>query len=318
VLQASIVLCALLLLPAALPIAGAQYCPAGAAAVCDKVLVVGADEPSSLEDVQTTLLDTAAFAAVDTFDALSATPTAAQLSAYDAVLVFSNWSFADPALLSDRLAAYHDQGGGVVVTHGVLGKIEGEGANVVGAYGVSNGYALMDYASGNSTSPPDLLGDVLEPLSPLMTGVASLAAEEAYRSTAPVVAGRGVVVARWAGGGQEPLVVRGTRGNRTLVELNFYPPSSRLREVYWTGDGGALLRNALKFSRCMPCGKGTYADAGEERGAGGGAVCVCARARARVCVLWRYPAKGCQSLWSASAHRWGVWRSNTRYCSWIM
>jgi hypothetical protein len=223
--------------------------------------------------VETTLRNTTAFAAVDTFDARSATPTVAYLSAYDAVLVFSGWFFADPALLGDRLAAYHDQGGGVVVTHGVWGKVQGFSAKVEGAYGaVANGYALMDYLSGNVTSPSDSLGAVLESQSPLLTGVTTLAATAAYRSTAAVVAGRGAVVARWAGGGQEPLVLRGMRGNRTLVELNFFPLSSRLNANYWTGDGGALLRNALKFSRCMPCGKGTYADAGERMGRGGGAV----------------------------------------------
>ncbi len=57
-------------------------------------------------------------------------------------------------------------------------------------------------------------------------------------------------------------MLRGARGNRTLVELNFWPV-----EAYqnWTGDGVALMRNALKFSRCMPCGPGTFASAGEAR-----------------------------------------------------
>jgi hypothetical protein len=102
--------------------AGAQYCPAGSPApACDRVLVACAEVPSTCADVQSKLRDTGAFAVVDTFLAQSSanggagTPTAAQLAAYDAVLVFSNYLFADSALLGDRLATYHDQGGGVVV-----------------------------------------------------------------------------------------------------------------------------------------------------------------------------------------------------------
>jgi hypothetical protein len=233
------------------------------ATACAKVLVLAADSASNLADVQSTLRATGAFATVDTFAAQSAgndggagTPSAAQLAAYDAVLTYNcgEYPFGDAMLMGDRLAAYHDQGGGVVVA---------EAANTVdrrlqGAYGaVANGYALMDYATGGYSGYADSLGEVVEQQSPLMTGVASFSAENAWQSTANVVAGRGVVVARWRNG--QPLVLRGTRGGRTLVELNFYPLSTRARpNSLWTGDGGLLLRNALKFSRCMPCGMGMY------------------------------------------------------------
>ncbi len=81
-------------------------------------------------------------------------------------------------------------------------------------------------------------------------------------------------MARWGGGGQEPLVVRGRRGSRTLVELNFWPVSSSVASDWWTGDGALLLRNGLKYSRCMACGMGTYTGLGGEgtggEGGGGG------------------------------------------------
>ena len=262
-----------LLLAAALPRAAAQHCPPGAIqAACAKVLVVGAEYAPGLADVQQTLQGMNAFATVDTFDARSVsdggigTPSAAQLAEYDAVLTFSVWDYADAGLMGDRLAAYHDQGGGVVVA--TAANAGAHPARLQGAYGaVGNGYALLDYASGGYTENPDSMGAVLEPQSPLMAGVASFAAQQARQGTASVVAGRGVVVARWAGGGQEPLVLRGTRGNRTLVELNFWPLSSSVLSWAWTGDGGLLMRNGLKYSRCMPCGMGTYAGAG-----GGGGV----------------------------------------------
>ncbi len=78
---------------------------------------------------------TGAFAAVDAFDARAATPDASLLAGYDAVLAYSASPFGDAAGLGDHLAAYHDQGGGVVA---------------------------------------DRLGDVLETTSPLLAGVASL------------------------------------------------------------------------------------------------------------------------------------------------
>ena len=135
--------------------------------------------------------------------------------------------------------------------------------NVLGAYGwPENGYAILDHASGNVSSTPESLRAFLEPQSPLLTDVVSLEAVLAHRSTAPVING-GIVVAQWGGGGQEPLVVRGVRGNRTLVELNFFPPSSSVDPSLWTGDGAALMRNALKYTRCMPCQAGTFSDTGK-------------------------------------------------------
>jgi hypothetical protein len=243
--------------------ASAQYCDPGATTTCDDVLVVCAVWSSFCQDVRSKLQSTAAFSTVDTFDASSGTPTLSQLKSYHAVLAFSSdYSFADASLLGDVLAAYHDQGGGVVVAHYANAA---RGTYLRGVYGtVSSGYALMDYAEGSYILPSDSLGDVLEPQSPLMYGVASLYAEYALRSTAPIVAGRGVVVARWQGGGQEPLVLRGMRGNRTLVEVNMFPVSSSAYSGWWTGDGAQLLRNGLKYSRCMVtvCEAGTYAVAG--------------------------------------------------------
>ncbi len=247
----------------------ARYCDPGAAIIsCDKVLVICAVDPSSGQcaNVRSTLLSTTAFSTVDVFLAMSAgyggsgTPTASQLAAYHAVVVLSFWGFEDPVLLGDRLAAYHDQGGGVVLTfatnlYGGIGPTMLEGAYAA----PGNGYALLNYAAaqGGYKSPSGSLGDVLEPLSPLMAGVTSLSAEVALHGAAPPIAGRSVVVARWRGGGNEPLVLRGTRGNRTLVELNFWPVSGG-----WTGDGAALLRNAVKYSRCILRGTAGAGDGG--------------------------------------------------------
>ena len=242
-----------------------QYCPSGAVqARCSSVLVIG----NSPADVQGTLWATGAFDIVDAFNpTTSGTPQASQLAAYHAVVLYaSGQSLPDTTLLGDRLAAYHDQGGGVVVMFAT--NMASWADNLQGAYGnPANGYALLDYAAGGFINPTDTLGEVLEPESPLLAGVSSFNASAAYRSTAPVISDRGVVVARWGDGGLEPLVVRGARGGRTLVELNFFPMSGKSFAWAWSGDGAALLRNALKYSRCMlpSCGPGTFLAAGERQ-----------------------------------------------------
>ncbi len=212
---------------------------------------------------------TGAFTTILRYDASSDTPTVEQLAANHAVLVYAVMPFHDGELLGNRLAAYHDQGGGVVVAAFANSKFISGGLK--GAYSaVANGYALMDYSQESILYTPGELQDVLEPESPLMIGVTSFAAQAAYRSTNNVTA-HAVVVAWWGdtdSDGWAPLVLRGTRGNRTLVELNFLPWSSNVGPYFWTGDGAALLRNALKYSRCMPtvsklaCEPGTFAAAG--------------------------------------------------------
>jgi hypothetical protein len=54
-------------------------------------------------------------ATVDYFDARAGTPTVALLSAYDCVLVWANYAFADQVSFGNNLAAYVDAGGKVIL-----------------------------------------------------------------------------------------------------------------------------------------------------------------------------------------------------------
>jgi hypothetical protein len=259
--ELNILICMLI---AAIQSVGAQYCLPGAhQATCETILIVHSADISYAADVQAKLKGTGSFMVVDTIDANFATPTSSQLEAYDAIIVFNNRSFSNRTRFGDLLAAYHDQGGGVVMAFISKQYEQWSDTNFMGAYGTpANGYTILDYISGNVTSTSESLGDLLEPQSPLLKEVVSLSALLAYRSTALVING-GIVVAQWGGGGRVPLVVRGERGNRTLVALNFFPASSSVNPALWTGDGAALMRNALKFSRCMLCQAGTFSIPGE-------------------------------------------------------
>ena len=231
---------------------GVQYCAVGfglpAAGV--RILVLGAEYDSVLlHDVRSTLVVTGAFISVDIFDAAVGTPALSHLRRYDAVLVFSAHGFGSPSALGDVLADYWDGGGAVVLAEFALGAWAGSWPQVLqGRFGsASRGYLLINSTAGYE-SPPDSLGTVLEPQSPLVAGVGALGATLAYRSTGNVING-GVVVAAWAGGGQ-PLIVRGARAGRPLVAHNVFPVSSSAEAWGLTGDVGPLLRNALLYSTC--------------------------------------------------------------------
>jgi hypothetical protein len=193
-------------------------------------------------DVANKQLATGAFSKVDVFDAHAATPTLADLQAYDAILVFTDYPpFQDPVALGNVVADYYDGGGRVVVATFANTTT----LNIAGKFGdPAAGYMLVDTQA--QEEPSDSLGTILEPNSPLVQGVAALNATSAYRSSGGVING-GIVVAQWASG--KPLIVRGVVKGRNRVDLNFYPPSDAAAPGtgFWTGNGAEIIRNALLF-----------------------------------------------------------------------
>ena len=192
---------------------------------------------------------------IDTFDATSSTPTLSILQPYDAVFVWANSQFSSAAGIGDVLGQYWDAGGAVVpaMMSLVFSCLQGRfGSN-------SNGYMLIDGTASNNNGSSASLGTVVDPGSPLVSGVSALSAANAWCSTGAVI-NSGVVVARWDNG--YPLVVRGTRAGRNLVALNMFPISSAKSSTWWSGDGANLMRNALLYSKCTKCSSGKYAAAG--------------------------------------------------------
>ncbi len=190
-------------------------------------------------DVQAKLMATGSFSRADLFDATSATPTLVQLQAYDTVLVYAQLSWHDAADLGDNLADYWDGGGRVV-----LAPLADSNVPVQGRFGdPANGYILISPAGLLAWN--DSLGTILEPASPLVDGVHTLTASQAYRSAGSAING-GIVVAQWQTG--EPLIVRGKVKGRNRVDINMQPPSSDGAGVDgWTGDGDKVMRNALVY-----------------------------------------------------------------------
>ena len=221
------------------PCGAAQVCSGGVCRLNSVVIVYSTQAPAAELDVRTKLQATGSFSRVDEFNAAVNTPGVPFLSQYGAVLVYADTPWGNAATLGDNLANYWDAGGRVVLAVSADASLP-----VLGRFGTEgNGYILI--RPQGLVAPVSFAGIVkLEPASPLLVGVNLLTAIASASSTGPVVNG-GTVVATWPDG--RPLVVRGTHAGRPLVTLNFYPPSSAVRPELWSGDGVALMRNALLY-----------------------------------------------------------------------
>jgi hypothetical protein len=206
----------------------------------ESVLVVHAMKgmpPTFAADVQSHLMGTGAFLKVDLFDASVATPSLAQLAAYTAVLAFSDPSgFSNGTQLGDTLAAYFDGGGRVVLAGEAFDPLAG-----VGGTFASGGYAL---ATGPGFSPLSGVLQILDPMSPLVTGVMTLSANASFVSTLTLVPGT-MVAAQWST--LQPLAIHGVVKGRNRADLNLFPLSNMLNPGYWAGDGATLMKNALLY-----------------------------------------------------------------------
>jgi hypothetical protein len=223
--------------------------------------------------LQNALKGTNLFSTVDLFNVSSAgtgaaTPTLAQMQAYDAVAVVT-YQGVTPTL-GDNLAAYFESGGGVV-----LFDYEAQALGTSMLQGrFASQYTLATpilqtsflFAASNTVA----LGTIDEPASPIMSGVASGAAGFGYKGTQPYHMPSSafnlngpnspVVVAHFSDG--TPAVVRGTAPpgivyGRHLVEINGFGASNvstagagGSTTMGWdsTSTGATLIANALVYT----------------------------------------------------------------------
>jgi hypothetical protein len=197
-------------------------------------------------DVPDKLASSGQFGTVSLLDARATTPTLAALREYDAVLVFSDAPFLDPATLGNNLADYSDDGGGVVSA----------------AFSISSAYPITGrWTSGYSCIVPNSVVAPLVPASldfasitdqyhPILLGVGSFSggSRSFHMSQNNVVPGA-TIVAKWTDG--SVLAAVGPLAGR--ADLNFYPPSANARSDFWdpATDGVKLMANALLYV-CRP------------------------------------------------------------------
>jgi hypothetical protein len=197
-------------------------------------------------DPQTKLLNTGLFTTVDIINAASVTPTLAQLQAYDAVLVWSNVNFQSNVALGDVLADYVDSGGGVVVS--TFANSTTTANRFLGGRWLAeaNTYECIVSQGGNTSGTLQTLGTVLDPLHPIMNGVATFSGgTSSFRPNSTAVRPGATKIALWSDG--RTLVAVGPHPRR--ADLGFYPPSNAVIGTWWdqTTDGAKLMANALLF-----------------------------------------------------------------------
>lgn len=205
-------------------------------------LVAAAGSSTSFNDVQSKLLATGLFGSVGILDASAGNPTPDQLAQYDAVLVWSNTSFLNAALLGDTLADYVDSGRGVVVAAFATSTTTAN-RSIAGRFH-TGGYEIIPVASGNTTGTATF-GTALVPDHPTLAGVSTLrGGTGSYRPTTTALAPHGIKVATWSDG--KTLIAASSQfPNR--VDLGLYPPSANAVSASWdpTTDGARILANAL-------------------------------------------------------------------------
>lgn len=202
---------------------------------------------SSSTDLQTKLTALGAFSSVGYINSNTSTPTLAQLKAYDAVAVYTFVSVT--VAFGDNLADYLDAGGGVVLfdyetqetgTWGLNGRFQTQ-------YTLSTPVASAVYLTNAVT-----LGTLLEPASPLLTGVTTFGYKGSSPKHLPTSAfdkNNPIMVALFSDG--TPAVIRGTvNGGHNVVEINGFGASATGSSSNgWdiATDGAKLVRNALQF-----------------------------------------------------------------------
>jgi len=206
------------------------------------VAIAAADNNTcNLGDVQTKLISTGRFSSVDILDVMTTSPTLIELTAYDAVISWSNLTYSSGSQLGDVLADYVDAGGGVVMA--VFATSTTTPNRFLTGRWASGGYEVIQSQSGNLANAQSL-GAIVQPGHPLMAGVNTLSASLAFRATTTTLV-QGSIVAEWGDG--SILAAVGTMPGR--VDLGVFPPSSDCSSTYWDAftDGGILVANALEL-----------------------------------------------------------------------
>jgi hypothetical protein len=215
------------------------------------VAVVAADYSAYLTDVVTKLWATCRFHQVDGIDAVSSTPTLGSLSGYQAVLVYSDYDFADNTAMGNVLADYVDGGGHLVVATFAFWSSDMQ-LGMGGRLSTGN-YLPFTQARAYSGGYLQLQADL--PDSPYLANVGSFSGGSTggmggsfYNDVA--LASGATQIAHWNNGASTPLVA--VKGD--VVGLNFFPPSSDASSDFWDAstDGDVLMANALVVGATVP------------------------------------------------------------------
>ena len=212
-------------------------------------IIAATGKPSRVDDVQDKLQATGKFSSVSIIDATVVTPNPMELSAFDAVLVWSNAHYADPVGLGNSLADYMDNGGGVVCAlYEVAATMTSPGYRLGGRWQDDEYFVMLrgDHLQGSQA----YLGDVLVPEHPIMEGVSTFdGGEFSFRPATTGLSEGATLIANWSDG--QPLVAVKTFNGVKRVDLGFFPPSATVGgSAFWNPetDGDLLMANSLAWA----------------------------------------------------------------------
>jgi hypothetical protein len=206
-------------------------------------------DTASIADVKKTLDDSKLFDSVTNIDVSSTPPSAATFAMCDSVIVWSDTSrsFNYPTEIGDALAAFVEQGGGVVVVNPYYASLTY--SNVYSANW--DKYMLMERGSMTSTSKTTL--GTKDMLHPVMAGIGKVETNGSrcyQRSSATGSAIRSIAkpIASWTDG--NAMMLYGTPNGRPRIDLNMVPVSSTVPTYGCydpASDAGRLIAQAVFF-----------------------------------------------------------------------
>ncbi len=215
-----------------------------------RIAVVGGDDSTSLQDVQSYLSFLRIFTEVVIIDAAQSTPTASELSAFDAVLVWADNGFDDPVALGNHLADYVDQGGGVVVAAVSFDEPSPFDPDTVEGRFFDQDYYVIQPGVDNTDEGRRILGMIQDANHPILTGVASIdGGPKSFHSPTNTLTSGSTPIAFWDNG--DILVATKTINQARRADINLFPPSGRLDTDLWpfrpNNDVPELFANALQW-----------------------------------------------------------------------
>jgi len=214
-------------------------------------LVYGLSNVSYRDDIVSKLKATCQFQSVSVIDAVTATPTVSQLTAYDALLVASdNPGFFDADAMGNVLADYVDTGRGVVLS---MFSYNAGSLGVHGRFETASYFGIPGSVGQTQNIAETGVFNAFAGGHPVLSGVQSFSGGTgSYQpNTNLVVANVGATrLADWSDG-STPLVVTRAVGSARRVDLGFYTASSDAGGgAFWTAstDGDKLMANALTWT----------------------------------------------------------------------
>ena len=201
----------------------------GCASSGPNVLLLNADSDNdSGSPIQSLLQAYGDLGVVGLFDARYGTPTLAELRAYDVVLTWSNYQYADPAAIGNVLADYVDAGGKVI---NLLFSLGTHGWQMGGRF-MSQGYTALN---GTDVIYENACLGTFDPAHPIMDGITSVC--DYHRLAGTYLTANSHAVARWT---DNQLFVA-AKDDRSVVSIAGYVGHYH----QWTGQMPEVVHNAI-------------------------------------------------------------------------